>query len=278
METIFAQIAADAWAVDPKDVFVSLADTSLIQYGYGTVASRSTLNMGGAIHYASERLRDKVFKLAGHALECSPDDLELRDGGVCIKGVPGASVSLAKVAQLARPGWNSGRPADIDPGLEETYYYETPKITWACAAHAAVVDVDIKTGRVNTEKYVIVHECGVVVNPMLVEGQMVGAAVQGLGGTLLEEFDYDADGQLLAGSMMDYMIPTASDVPNFEAIHVDGRSALNPLGVKGAGEGGTIAAPPAIANAISDALAPFKVEFNTTPITPEKIVHTMGLV
>lgn len=273
METIFAQIAADAWSVDPQDVYVSLADTAIIPHGYGTVASRSTLNMGGAIYYASERLRTKVFKLAGHMLECSPDDLELKEGNVCIKGIRQASVSLAKVAQLARPGWSSGRPADIDPGLEETYYYETPKLTWACAAHAAIVEVDVDTGRTNLQNYVIAHECGVVVNPLLLEGQMIGAAIQGIGGTLLEDFYYDREGQLLVGSFMDYMLPTASDVPNVQVIHVEGRSESNPLGVKGGGEGGAIASPAAIANAISDALAPFKMECNVTPITPEKIAH-----
>jgi carbon-monoxide dehydrogenase large subunit len=136
--------------------------------------------------------------------------------------------------------------------------------------------VDAKTGRTNIEKYVIVHECGVVVNPLLLEGQMIGAAIQGLGGTLLEDFYYDDDGQLLAGSFMDYMLPTASDAPPVEVIHMEGRSNSNPLGVKGAGEGGAIAPPAAIANAISDALAPFNMECNVTPITPEKIVHAIS--
>jgi carbon-monoxide dehydrogenase large subunit len=159
----------------------------------------------------------------------------------------------------------------MDAGLEETYYYEPPTVTWSYAVHAAIMEVDIKLGKVDIEKYVIVHDCGVVVNPMLVEGQIHGGTVQGLGGAMLEEFSYDPDGQLLTGSFMDYLMPTASDIPHLELFHQQSPSPLNPLGVKGVGEGSAIAPPVVIANGVSDALASFNAEFNSTPIKPEQI-------
>ena len=181
------------------------------------------------------------------------------------------AAELAKLAQAASPGWDHGRPVGVDAGLEETYYYEPPTVTWSYAAHAAVLEVDIELGRVGIEKYVIAHDCGVVVNPMLVEGQIVGGAAQGIGGALLEEIHYDAEGQLLSGSFMDYMLPTACEIPDMHLIHQHSPSPRNPLGVKGVGEGGPIAPPVVIANAVSDALRPFKIEFDRTPIKPQII-------
>ncbi len=276
METIFAQVVADVWSVDPEDVVISLADTAAIAIAFGTIASRSTVTLSAAIHGASERLRAKVFAIAANLLECAASDLELRKNGVGILGVPGAEVSLADVARAARPGWDHRRPPGVDAGLEETYYYEPPTVTWSYAVHAAVLDVDIELGRVTIDKYAIAHDCGVVVNPMLVEGQIVGGAAQGIGGALLEEFNYDADGQLLAGSLMDYMLPTACDIPRMELIHQHSPSPLNPLGVKGVGEGGPIAPPAVIANGVGDALRPFGVEFNRLPITPQAIQQAIA--
>ena len=273
METIFSQIVADTWKVDPSDVVVALADTSAIATGFGTIASRSTVTLSAAIHFASEPLREKVFAIAANILECSPADLELRNGSVGLVGVPGLEVTLAAVAKAARPGWDHRRPAGISPGLEETAYWEPPTVTWAYATHAALIEVDVQLGRVEIEKYVIVHDCGVVVNPMLVEGQIHGGAVQGLGGALFEEMSYDSDGQLLVGSFMDYLVPGAKDVPEFELIHLHSPSPLNPFGVKGVGEGSAIAPPVVIANAVSDALSRFKAEFNTTPVKAEQIVR-----
>jgi carbon-monoxide dehydrogenase large subunit len=272
METIFAQVTADAWEVEPDDVLVSLADTAAIPMGFGTIASRTTVNLSGAIHYASERLRRKVFDIASHMLECAVADLELRKGAVGVVGVPGAQATLAQLARAARPGWDHGRPPDVEAGLEHTYYYEPPTVTWSYAVHAAQVEVDIETGSVKIERYVIAHDCGTLVNPMLAEGQILGGAIQGLGGALLEEMRYDTDGQLLCGSFMDYGVPRASDVPRIDLLHQQIPTPLNPLGVKGLGEGGAIAPPVAIANAVSDALAPFGAEFNNTPISPERIV------
>jgi aerobic carbon-monoxide dehydrogenase large subunit len=276
METIFAQIVADAWRVAPEDVVFSLADTAAITSGSGTFASRSTVTLSAAIHYASERLRQKAFAIAANLLECAPADLELRQGGIGVVGVPEPVVSLAKLAQAARPGWDHGRPQGVEAGFEETYYWEPPTVTWSYAAHVAIVEVDRETGGVRIDKYAVAHDCGVVVNPLLVEGQITGGTAQGLGGALLEEIAYDQEGQLLTGSLADYMVPTAGEVPGMALVHQHSPSPLNPLGVKGVGEGGAVAPPAAIANAISDALAPFGAEFNTTPIKPDQIVKAIG--
>jgi carbon-monoxide dehydrogenase large subunit len=272
METIFAQVVADTWRVDPDDVVISLADTAAIAIGFGTIASRTTVTLSAAIHGASEKLRAKAFAIAANMLECAASDLELRNGAVGIVGVPGAELSLAKVAQAARPGWDNARPAGVDAGLEETYYFEPPTVTWSYAVHAALVEVDAELGRVRIEDYAIAHDCGVVVNPMLVEGQIVGGAVQGIGGALFEAITYDAAGQPLTTTLMDYLLPTAADIPRFVLVHQHSPSPLNPFGVKGVGEGGPIGPPAAIANAVADALRPFKVEFNRTPIAPQHIV------
>jgi carbon-monoxide dehydrogenase large subunit len=275
METIFAQVVADAWSVAPDDVVLSLADTGAIAIGFGTIASRTTVTLSSAIHGASERLRAKAFAIAANILECAVTDLELRNGGVGIVGVPGAELSLARLAQAARPGWDHGRPPGMDAGLEETFYYEPPTVTWSYAVHAAVLEVDIELGRVSIEKYAVAHDCGVVVNPMLVEGQIVGGTAQGIGGALLEEIHYDSEGQPLVVSLMDYMLPTACEIPDMHLMHQHSPSPLNPLGVKGVGEGGPIAPPVVIANAVSDALRPFNVAFDRTPIKPQLIVQAI---
>jgi len=255
METIFSQVVADAWKVAPEDVVLSFADTAAIAIGFGTMASRSTVTASAAIHHASARLREKVFAIAAHLLECAPADLELREGGVGVVGVPGATVSLQKVAHAARPGWENTRPQELEAGLEETHYWQPPTVTWSYAVHVAIVEVDRETGRVGIDKYAIAHDCGVVVNPMLVEGQVMGGAAQGLGGVLCEAIVYDTNGQLLSGSLMDYALPTANDIPAMQILHQHSPSPLNPLGVRGVGEGGAVAPPAAIANAVCDALA-----------------------
>src|SRR5262249_30174917 len=155
----------------------------------------------------------------------------LRGGAVGIVGVPGREVSLAQIAKAAAPGPDAGRPTGIEGGLEETYYFEPPTVTWAYAFNLAIVEVDAETGGVKLERLVVAHNCGVEINPMLVEGQVVGGAVQGVGGALLEEFIYDSEGQLLTSSFMDYLVPIASDVPDVELIHLHAPSKLNPLGL-----------------------------------------------
>ena len=169
------------------------------------------------------------------------------------------------------PGWDHGRPPGIEPGLEVTHYFEPPTVTWAYAAHAAIVEVDLDTGRLAIERYVVAHDCGVLVNPLLAEAQIVGGVVQGLGGALFENIAYDAEGQLLSGSFMDYAMPVATDVPSITLVHQEIPSPLNPLGVKGLGEGGAISPPVALANAVCDALSPFGIELNSTPIRPEAL-------
>jgi aerobic carbon-monoxide dehydrogenase large subunit len=273
METIFSQVVADIWRVAPEDVVLTFADTAAIAIGFGTMASRSTVTASAAIHHASARLREKVFAIAANLLECAPADLELRDGSVGVVGVPGAAVSLAKVAQAARPGWENPRPEGVEAGLEETYYWQPPTVTWSYAVHVAIVEVDRETGRVSIDDYAVAHDCGVAVNPMLVEGQVMGGTVQGLGGILCEAIVYDANAQLLTGSLMDYALPTASDIPAMRIVHQHSPSPLNPLGVKGVGEGGAVAPPATIANAVCDALAPFGVEVNATPIKPDQLVR-----
>ena len=199
----------------------------------------------------------------------------MRDGGVGVVGVPGARVTLAQVAQAARPGWDNPRPPGVEAGLEETTYWQPETVTWSYAVHVAIVEVDRDTGRVAIENYAVAHDCGVVVNPMLVEGQIMGGTVQGLGGILSEAIAYDANGQLLSGSLMDYALPIAADMPAMTIVHQHSPSPLNPLGVKGVGEGGAVAPPAAVANAVCDALAPFGVEVNTTPIRPEQLARAL---
>jgi carbon-monoxide dehydrogenase large subunit len=273
METIFAQVTADLWKISPDDVVVSLADTASIAIGFGTMASRSTVTLSAALFHASERLREKVFSIAANILECAPADLELRDGGVGVVGVPATTLTFARIARAAMPSWTNERPQGVDAGLEETYYWQPPTVTWSYAVHVAIVEVDADTGRVRVEDYAVAHDCGNVINPMLVEGQIMGGAVQGLGGILCEAIVYDAGGQLLSGSLMDYALPVASDVPAMKIVHVHSPSPLNPLGVKGVGEGGAVAPPAAVANAVCDALAPLGFELNSTPVRPEEIAR-----
>ena len=272
METIFAQIAADAWGVAPDDVVFALGDTDAIAMGFGTIASRSTVTLSAALHHASERLAAKVKTIAAQLLECAAADLELRDGGVAIVGVPGRRVSLAEVARAARPGWDHARPDGVEAGLEETCYWEPPTVTWSYAVHAAIVEVDGDTGRVTIDRYAVAHDCGTVVNPLLVEGQIRGGTVQGLGGILGEAIAYDGAGQLLSGSLMDYAVPNAADLPDIAVTHLHSPTPLNPLGVKGVGEGGAVAPPAAVANAVCDALG---IELDRTPLRPEEILRRL---
>ncbi len=272
METVFSQVAADAWGIAPENVMVSFGDTASIPMGFGTIASRTTVTVSAAIHYASRKLRDKMFAIAGHKLECATSDLELRDGKVGVAGVPGAELTFAELAQAARPGWDHGRPPGVEAGLQETYYFEPSTVTWAYAVHAAIVEVDTDTGRLAIERYVVSHDCGVIVNPLLAEAQIVGGVVQGIGGATFEAIRYDAEGQLLSGTFMDYMMPVASDVPEIVLVHQEIASPLNPLGVKGLGEGGAISPPVALANAVCDALSHLNIEINSTPVNPEALL------
>jgi carbon-monoxide dehydrogenase large subunit len=277
METVYAQIAADLWQINMDDVSVKLGDTGAIAMGFGTIASRSTVNVSAAMFHATEALKKKVLSIAGNMLEATPEDLYLVKGGVAIKGVPEPQVSLGQVALAARPGWDHQRPPGVSAGLEETFYWEPPTVTWSNAVHLAEVAVDLQTGAVGIERYIVSHDCGRTINPMLADGQIIGGTAQGIGGAFYESINYDAQGQPMLGSFMDYLIPSANEIPNIEVIHQESPSPLNPVGVKGLGEGGAIGPPVALANAICDALAPFEIEFNETPITPSLIMERLTL-
>jgi carbon-monoxide dehydrogenase large subunit len=274
-KTVFAQVAADEWGVTPDQVTVTISDTAGIAMGYGTIASRSTVNSGSAIRQASTELRRKVFAIAAHLLECHAQDLELRDGHVMVRGVPGMALTLAEIAAAARPGWDHGRPPGISAGLEVTEYYTPPTVTWSYAAHAALVELDRGTGAPRIEKYVVAHDAGVIVNPELAKGQVLGGVAQGIGGGLLEQVVYDDSGQLLIGSLMDYLMPTASDMPPIEVLHLETPSPLNELGVKGLGEGGCIAPPVVLVNAVCDALRPARYQTFATPLRPSELLAAM---
>lgn len=275
-ETVFAQVAADAWGVTPDQVTVVINDTGAIAMGYGTIASRSAVNSSAAIMLASEELRHKVMAIAEHNLECAVDDLELRNGSVGVRGVSAMSMTLKEVAQAARPGWDHGRPPTVTAGLEMTTYFEPPTVTWSYAVHAAIVELDRTTGVPSIRKYIVVHDAGVLINPELAEGQILGGVVQGIGGGLLEEIVFDEQAQLLTGSLADYLVPTASDVPPIEVLHRESPSPLNALGVKGLGEGGAIAPPVVLANAVCDALQPIGFEICATPLRPAALVEAMA--
>lgn len=275
-QTVFAQVAADAWGVTPDQVTVVVNDTGAIAMGYGTIASRSAVNSSSAIVLASEELQRKVKVIAGHTLECASEDLELRDGRVALRGVPAMSMTLQQVAQAARPGWDHGRPTNVAPGLETTAYFEPPTVTWSYAVHAAIIEIDRGTGLPSIIKYVVVHDAGVLINPELAEGQVLGGVVQGLGGGLLEEIVFDDQAQLLTGSLADYLIPSASDAPTIEVLHRQSPSPLNSLGVKGLGEGGAIAPPVVLANGVCDALQPIGLEIFATPVRPAAIIEAIA--
>ena len=272
-ETVFSQVTADLWGVTPDDVTVVGGDTDAIRYGIGTFASRSTVNAGTAIHEASQRLKTKLFALAGHLLEANPDDLATRDGRVFVAERPDRGLTLAELADAAVPGWASKLPDGMEPNLEATYYYVPRTVTWAHAAHVAVVEVDAATGEVKLLDYAVAHDSGPAVNPLFVEGQVRGGVAQGIGGALYEEFVYDDLGQLLTGTFMDYLLPSCGEVPAIKQVHLETPSPLNPLGLKGIGEGGAIAPPVAVANAVVDALRPLgRVEISETPVTPDRVL------
>ena len=274
-ETAFAQVAADIWNVDIDDVVVTLADTSHVTMGYGTIASRSAVTASGAIKDSSDKVKEKVFAIAANVLEASESDLELRGGSVGVIGVPEMSMTLKEVARAALPGWIHQRPEGIEAGLEGTAYYEPPTVTWAYAANAAILEIDAQTGVVKIENYVEVHDAGTLINPGIADGQVKGGLVQGIGGGLFEELSYDEHGQLMTGSFMDYLLPTASDVPPINVIHTETPSPRNSFGFKGLGEGGAIAPPVVIANAVCDALKSFGTEINSTPVRAEQIFNIL---
>ena len=270
VETCLAQIVADQLQVRPADIRVIHGDTDRIPYGNGAFASRGTVLAGGSAHRAAEQLRAKLLRLAARQLEVDLGDLELADEQVRVRGAPEHGLSLAEIARLARP--DSALASGEEPGLSETAFFSVEDMTYPYGVHLAEVEVDPETGRVALERYLVGYDVGRAVNPRLVEGQLVGGLAQGIGGTLLEELAYDGDGQLLSATFMDYLLPSAMDVPGPTILlREDAPSPLNPLGVKGAGEGGTVAASGAIANAVADALRPLGVRVSEMPLSPERV-------
>jgi aerobic carbon-monoxide dehydrogenase large subunit len=269
-ETTLAQIVADGLSVPFEQVTVVPGDTDGIPQGVGTFASRVAVLGGTSAAYASAEVRKKALAVAAAELEAAPQDLTIEDGVISVRGAPGRGLSLAAVAAIAsapRPGY--ALPGGMDPGLEASGFVRVLQSTYSSGAHAAIVEVDRETGAVRILRYVAVDDCGVMINPMIVEGQVHGGVAHGIGNALLEEIVYDASGQMMTGTLMDYALPRASDVPSLEVLHVVTPSPLNPLGVKGAGEGGTLPAPAAIANAIADALSARGIR--EMPLTRERV-------
>jgi len=264
----FSQIAADRLGVPIADIEIVEGDTDRVPFGNGTWGARSTSVAGTAIYRACDRIIDKAVRLAAHALECAADDLEYRRGLFTVRGTD-RSIAFAEVADLAYHG--ALLPAAEDPGLEVAEFYDPPDTNDPQAMHLAVVIVDPETGAVKLRDFYAADDCGVVINPMIVEGQVHGGLAQGIGQALMEEIVYDRTAQILTGSFMDYALPRAGDLPPFHTAFIATPAPSNPLGVKGGSESGTIGAPAAIGNAVIDALWHLGVQDITLPIRPEKV-------
>ncbi len=271
--TTIAQLVADRLGLALENVRLSRVDTAESPRGSGTFASRGTVAMLASAAVAADRLGDKLRALAAHRLEAAAPDVELAGGRAFVRGFPDRSVALAELARLAYTPPLGGLPNGLAPGLEATVYSDLPGPTFSGAVHVAVVEVDPSTGRVAVKRYALVEDCGRVINPLIVEGQIHGAVAQGIGEALLESVVYDDDGQLLTATLMDYALPRADDLPFFEIAHLETPSPITPGGVKGMGEGGTIGAPAAIANAVADAVRRLGVQITTLPIRPESLVR-----
>ena len=272
-QTAFAQIAADAVGVRYEDVDVVTGDTGAIPYGIGSFASRVTANAGPAVLQAGAELRRKILEVAAHLLEASPDDLDIAEGAVRVRGAAGRAVPLTEVARLgnAGPAFGMVMPGGLQVGLEASAYFTPKQAGYSASCHVCILDVDPDTGQVEIVRYVVGHDCGNLINPLIVEGQILGGVAHGLSNALYEEAVYDDRGQALASSFLDYVLPSAREMPRIEIFHLTTPSPLNPLGVKGAGEAGTLPVPAAVANAVEDALRPFGVRVNSMPLNPARI-------
>jgi carbon-monoxide dehydrogenase large subunit len=289
-QTSFAQIVASELGCDVRDVTVVTGDTSRMNWGAGTYASRALVTAGNALGIAARSVREKVLTLGASLLEVDPGDLELRDGSVVVRGAPGHGLTLGALATAANPiRYAYGQAANQaalrlvkpregavlregeEPGLEARGFFAPERATWASGQHAAVIDVDVHTGDVKFLRYVVVHDCGVVINRTIVEGQIHGGVAQGIGGAFYERLHFDDSGQLINASFMDFLMPTAVEVPEIEIGHIETPSPLNPLGVKGVGEAGTIPVAALFAEAVEDALAPFGVRVREMPLSPGRI-------
>jgi len=242
--------------------------------GWGTYGSRTTAVGGAALAVATRKIKEKAKLLAAHLIEAAPEDIEYEDGKFFVKGAPSRSKTIQDIALMANVAWNM--PAGMEAGLEATSFYDPPNFVYPFGAHVAVVEVDRETGRVDVKRYVAVDDCGPQINPVIVEGQVQGGVVQGIGQALWEGAVYDDGGQLVTGSLLDYAIPRADVLPDIEVLSTVTRSPHHPLGVKGIGEAGTIASTAAVYNAVIDALEPFGVDNLTMPLTPERVWRAMN--
>ncbi|MDA8264636.1 MAG: aerobic carbon-monoxide dehydrogenase large subunit [Actinomycetota bacterium] len=274
--TSFAQIAADEVGVDPADVVVVEGDTGEFDWGVATFASRAAVVSGNAVRKAAHLVREQVVEQAAKMMEAAPEDIVVEDGKVWVQGVESLAVTLAEVATMSNPlryAFNKAAQSATQftpkarpngpaleegshPGLEATDYFSPPSTTWAYGVHGAIVEVDPVTFQIDVKRYVCVHDCGNMINPMIVEGQVIGGVAQGVGGALYEIMDYDADGNLRNASLMEFLMPYATEVPRIELMHLQTPSPRNPLGLKGVGEAGTIPVAATFASAIEDALRP----------------------
>jgi aerobic carbon-monoxide dehydrogenase large subunit len=270
LETTTAQLVAEQLGIGTDDITVHQGDTDATPYAFGTGGSRSGPILGAAIRQTAIAVRERVVAIAAHLLEAAPEDLDVADGSISVVGTPTRGVTLAQVAMTAylNPG---GLPPGVEPGLDITTRYQAPMFMFSNACHVCTVEIGPVTGAVKILRYVVSEDCGVMINPNIVEGQIDGGVVQGIGGALYEHFVYDADGNPLTTTFLDYLLPTASDVPEIEHGHIE-TPALTPGGFKGVGEGGAIGAPPAVVNAVIDALAAFGVTNLDQPLSPARIV------
>jgi carbon-monoxide dehydrogenase large subunit len=272
-ETTMAQIAADQMGVPFEQVRVVVGDTDLVPPGF-TGGSRAATMAGGASLHGARALKVKVLEVASHLMEASAADLDIVEGMVSVKGVPASAVPLAQVAAWAGDGANV--PEGVDADLEVTHLYDGGQGGWSGGTHCAIVEVDVETGQVKVERYLVVEDCGELINPAIVEGQVRGGVAQGIGAVLLERSAYDPDSaQFLAGSFMDYLLPTATDIPRIEIEHLQTVPLDDDVNFRGVGEGGMIVAPPTVCNAIEDALAPFGVRVEEQHLPPLRILELL---
>lgn len=266
-ETTWAQIVAEELGLDPQELLVEEGDTDTAPYGLGTYASRSTPVAGGALALASRRIREKAKKIAAHLLEAAEDDVEWKDYKFGVKGVPGKSVTMKEVAFAAY----TNPPPDTEPGLEATYYYDPPNLTFPNGAYIAVVDVDRDTGHVQVRRFLAVDDCGIVINPMIVEGQIHGGLTEGFAMAFMQEIKFDADGNNLNTNFTEYLVPTSLETPHWETGSTVTPSPHHPIGAKGVGESPNVGSPQAFVNAVMDALAPLGITHIDMPLTREKV-------
>jgi carbon-monoxide dehydrogenase large subunit len=268
-ETTFAQIVASEIGVDVNDVKVMHGDTDLTPMGWGTYGSRTTAVGGAALVLATRKVKEKARVIAAHLLEAAVEDMDYADGKFFVKGSPDKAKTIQEVALMAHVAWNM--PKDVEAGLEASMFYDPPNFTYPYGSHVAVVEVDPETGQIDLKRYVALDDCGPQINPVIVEGQVSGGVVQGLGQALWEEAIYDETGQLVTGSLLDYALPRADRLPDIEVLSTVTPSPHHPLGLKGIGEAGTIASTATVYNAVMDALAPLGVQTLQMPMTPERV-------